>query len=102
MNQTVNDFGPFVPNFGPKNFFRWFYVYWMLGIVASYHRMEFQGKLMIQTQENGKKPHFGPDLGPLGPNLSHEVYFSKIWLGYGLNMVSYHHVQYQKKLMIQS
>ena len=37
----------------------------MFGIVASYHRMQFQGKLMIQTQENGEKPHFGPDLGSL-------------------------------------
>ena len=36
-------------------------------IVASYNYMQFQGKLMIQTQENGKKPHFCPDLGPLGP-----------------------------------
>ena len=23
---------------------------------------------MIQTQENGEKPHFGTDVGPLGPN----------------------------------
>ena len=36
-----NNFGP---NFGP------------LGpIVASYHRIRFQGKLMIQTEGNGKK-----------------------------------------------
>ena len=27
----------------------------MLGIGASYHRMQFQGKLMIQTEENGQK-----------------------------------------------
>ena len=27
----------------------------MLGIVASYHRIKFPGKLMIQTQENEKK-----------------------------------------------
>ena len=40
----------------------------MLDIVASYHRIQFQGKLMIQTQENGEKPNFGPDLDPLGPN----------------------------------
>ena len=40
----------------------------MLDIVASYHRMQFQGKLMIETQENVEKPHFGPDLGPWGPN----------------------------------
>ena len=34
----------------------------MLDIVASYHFMQFHGKLMIQTQENGEKPHFGPNL----------------------------------------
>ena len=27
-----------------------------------------QFKVMIQNQENGKKTHFRPDLGPLGPN----------------------------------
>ena len=36
----------------------------MLEIVASYHFMQFPGKLMIQTQENGREPQFGPDLGP--------------------------------------
>ena len=41
----------------------------MLDIVASYHCMQFQRKLIIQLEENGKKPHFGPDLGPLGPNF---------------------------------
>ena len=30
---------------------------------------------MIQTQENDKKPHFGPDLGPLGPNSGHQCFF---------------------------
>ena len=30
----------------------------MLDIVASYHRIQFQEKLVIQTLENGKKPHF--------------------------------------------
>ena len=43
----------------------------MLAIIASYHWMQFQGKLMIQTQENGEKPHFGSDLGP------REILFSK-------------------------
>ena len=32
---------------------------------------------MIQTQENGKKPHFGPDLGPLGLNLGCQFFFQK-------------------------
>ena len=30
----------------------------MLDIVASYDCIQFQEKLMIQTLENGKKPHF--------------------------------------------
>ena len=36
--------------------------------------MQCQGKRMIQTQENGKKPHFGPDLGPLGPNSGRQFF----------------------------
>ena len=43
----------------------------LLGIVTSYHCMQFQGKLMIPTQENDKKPHFRADTGLLGPNLGH-------------------------------
>ena len=34
--------------------FRGLYLYYMLDIVASYHRIQFQQKIMIQTQENGK------------------------------------------------
>ena len=60
-------------------------------IVASYHCIQFQGNLMIQTQENGKKPHFGPDLNSLGPNLGQHFFFFFL-----------QKVQYQKKLMIQS
>ena len=57
---------------------------------------------MIQTQENGEKPHFGPDLGLLVPNSGRQ-FFSKFWLRQSLDIiVNYHHVQYQKKLMIQS
>ena len=60
--------------------------------------MQFQEKLIIRTQENGEKRHFGPDLGLLGPNLGCEIFFSKIGLPQSLDiMVSYHHVQYQKK-----
>ena len=29
---------------------------------------------MIQTEENAKKPHFGPDLGPLGPKLCYQIF----------------------------
>ena len=52
------DFGPFGPNTGLQIFFVAFYLFLMLDIVASYHSMQFQGKLMKQTGENGKKPSF--------------------------------------------
>ena len=61
------DFGLFGPNLDPKNF-HWFYLFHMLDIVASYHPIQCQVKLLFQTQENDEKPHFGPDLGPLHPN----------------------------------
>ena len=61
---------------------------------------------MIQTQENGEKPHFGPDLVPLSPNSGHHFFFfpppkNRLWQLLDI-MVSYHQVKYQKKLMIQS
>ena len=91
------------PNLGPQIFFHGFYLYYILDIAASYHCMQFQRKLMNQTWENRKKPSFEPDFGPFGPNLGHQIFFSKNWLCQSLDiMVSYHHVQYQKKLMIQS
>ena len=60
MNQTWENgkksnlgpnFGLFGPHLHPKTFFR----------------IQFQEKLMIQTQENDEKAHFGPDVGPLAP-----------------------------------
>ena len=40
----------------------------MLDIVAI-------GQLTIQTEENGEKSHFGPNLGPLGPTSDHQFFF---------------------------
>ena len=80
---------PLVQVWFPVYFFK-FYLYWMLDIVASYHCMQFQGKIMNQIWGNGKKPSFGPNFGPSGPNLGQQI------------LVSYRHVQYQKKLMIQA
>ena len=54
MNQTweneknpsfMPDFGHFGLHLGPKNFFCGFFLYCMLDIVASYHCMQYQGKL---------------------------------------------------------
>ena len=61
----------------------------MLDIVASYHCILSQGKPMIQTQENGEKPHFGPDLGPLGPNSVHENFFIKLVVRHCSKLSSY-------------
>ena len=77
----------------------------MLDIVASYHCMEFHGKLTTQTQENGKKTNFGPDLDLLGPNSGRHFFFffSKIWIRQLLDIkVNYHRIQYQEKLITQS
>ena len=62
--------------------------------------MQFQGKLMKQTLENDKRPSLGTDFGTFGPNSSRHFFFffSKICLRQSVDiMVSYHHVQYQKK-----
>ena len=49
-----------------------------------------------------KKPHFGRNLVPLDLN-SGANFFSRIWLRQSLDiMISYHHVQYQKRRTIQS
>ena len=35
---------------------------------------------MSQTRENGKKPSFGPDFGPIGPNLGCQFFFKYLAL----------------------
>ena len=67
-------FGPFGPNLGPQFFLR-VYLYYYLDIVPSYHRMQFKGKLIKQTWENGKKANFEPDFGPFWPNLGPKIFF---------------------------
>ena len=47
----------------------------MLYVVACYHCMQCQGKLMNQTTENGKKPSFGSDFDPFGPNVGPKMFF---------------------------
>ena len=65
------------PNLGPQHFFRGFYLYQMLDIVAAYHYMQFQGNLLIQIQENNKKLYFVPALCPLDPNSGRKIFFFK-------------------------
>ena len=44
---------------------------------------------MIQVQENGKKPHFGPDSGPLVSNLDHQNCFIKLVVRHCPKLSSY-------------
>ena len=81
------NFDLFSPNLGPKIFFGKFYPYYMLDFVASYHCMQFHGKLMIQTRENDKKPHLGPNFGPLGSNPGHQFSF---FFNLALSVTRYH------------
>ena len=50
----------------------------MLDIVTSYHCMQFQGKLMDQTLENGKKPILGTNFSLFGRNLGPPIFF--LWV----------------------
>ena len=60
----------------------------MLEIIASYHCMQFQGKLMNLTWENCKKPSFGTDFGPFVPNLGPKNFFHGFHHYYMLNIVA--------------
>ena len=75
----------------------------MLEIVESY---VISKKTNDPNSRKWQKHHFGPDLCPLDPNSGSQFFFflkKKILLHQSLDiMVSYQHVQYQKKLMIQS
>ena len=69
----------------------------MLDIVASYHCLQFQGKLMSETWENDKKNLV------LGLNLGPKIFFHEFYLYYMLDIVaSYHCMQLQGKLMSQT
>ena len=50
--------------------------------------MKFQGKLMIQTKKKRQKPHFGPGLGLLDPNLAHNFFI--FFLKQGWSVTTYH------------
>ena len=51
-----------------------------LDIVPSDHPMQFPGKLMNQTSENGKKPNSRPDFELFGPNMDLQIFISGFYL----------------------
>ena len=74
----------------------------MLENFASYHCMQFQGKLMNKTWENGKKPSFKPNFGPFGPYSGRQFFFQNLTLSVTRYYNYHHYVRYQKSLIIQS
>ena len=61
----------------------------MLKVVPTYHCVQFQGKCMIWTQENGEEPHFGPDFGPLGSNSDWQNFSIKLVVRHCSKLSSY-------------
>ena len=75
----------------------------MLYIVTSHHRMQLQGKRIIQTQENVEKPHFGPASGTLVPNWGRQSFFQNFdFVSYYISLSAIIMYNIIKKLMIQS
>ena len=70
--------GPF---FWAKYFFRCNDCLHQLDSIVVYHNMQNQQKLS-QTRKNGQKPLIWAILGPFGPILGREIFFSKIGLCY--------------------
>ena len=89
---------------GPKFFFCGFLPLLDVEHCCKLPSNAISGKTYGPTQKNIKKTSFCAWFRPDGHKLRlPNFFFSKIWLCQSLNfMVSYHHVQYQKKLMIQS
>ena len=61
---------------------------------------------MIQIKKKWQKTSFWARFRPIGPKIRPPIFFfffSKIWLCQSLDiMAHYHHVKYQKKIIIQS
>ena len=96
------NFDPFGPNLGIQIFFREFYRYYILEIVSSNHRMQFQWKIRIQTQEMMKNLILSLILVRWTQIRTVKYFFSQISLSQLLDItVRYQNVKYQKKLMIQ-
>ena len=74
------DYGVLTQIWSPKSFLWVLPKHYMLHIVASYHCMHFQGKLINQSWENGKKPIFGPHFVPVDQNLGPKPNFFSLIL----------------------
>ena len=63
MNQTWKKMVKklvFGPHLHPQKFFNEFYLYFLLNIIASYHRIQFSEKLINKLEKMAKSPVSGP------------------------------------------
>ena len=74
----------------------------MLDIIASYHCMNFQEKLMNQTWENGKKPSFGQIWALLAQIWAPNFLSWILLLPYVRHYCKLSFLQFQAKLMNQT
>ena len=79
---------------------------WILPLLDVRHCCKLSQYAISRKTKTSKKASFGPNLAHLTQIRAANFFFffsSKIWLRQSLDtIVSYHHVQHQKKLMIQS
>ena len=61
----------------------------MWDTVSTFNPVQYQEKVMMQTWENGEKPHFGPNIEPLGPNSSRQIVFINLVVGNCSKVSSY-------------
>ena len=95
-NGKKPSFGPFSPNLGPIMFFVDFTCCKLLFYAISRKTNE-------PNLRKWQKTLFCAQFWSIWPKLELLIFLKKIWLRQSLDiMVSYHHVQYQIKLIIQS
>ena len=71
-------FGPKRPILGPANFSQHSDNHYLLDIIILNQNMQNRQKLMHNSRESGRKPHFGPYLALIEPFLAQINFFSKI------------------------
>ena len=96
-------FGLILAQIQAENFFRKLYLYYKLGIVPSYHPMQFKEKLISQNEENVKNLILGPIWTHLAQIQAPIFFFRNLYPYQKLDIVaSYHPRQFQEKLISQA
>ena len=98
-----SDFGPFGSYLGPQFFFARFTSTRCYTLSQSIFAFNFKENLWSKLKKKWQKTLLWTWFRSTGPKFGSPSFFSKIWFCQSLDvMVSYQHVKYQKKLIIQS